>query len=105
MSTLGLCGVLGRVLGGSGRLGVTVHIEADNAVPVHDYQVTDFAAVVIGDLRHLEACVRIALEDLFVSLTFGIEFAVCQFDINERAGVKFTADPDVKAGTFEGRCV
>ena len=80
---------------------MSVHIEADFIVPVDDYQVTDFAAFVIGDLRYFELRTGIALEDFLLTLAFGIEFTVSQFDINERACIKFAADPDVEAGTFE----
>ena len=80
---------------------MSVHIEADFIVPVDDYQVTDFAAFVIGDLRYFELRTGVALEDLLLTLAFGIEFTVSQFDINERACIKFAADPDVEAGTFE----
>ena len=100
LSTLGVLPVRGALCG-LWRRCVSVHIEADFIVPVDDYQVTDFAAFVIGDLRYLELRTGVALEDFLLTLAFGIEFTVSQFDINERACIKFAADPDVEASTFE----
>lgn len=97
-----------RSLAALGRLGRSldpfIHVEADVPVPVDDHKVDDLPAVVVGDARDLEAGVRIAFQDFLpaVLLAFGIELIVRQFDVNEGAGIKFAADPDVEAGALEG---
>ena len=81
--SLAFLGRLGRSLDSS------VHVEADVPVPVDDHKVADLPAVVVGDARDLEAGVRIAFQDFLpaVLLTFGIKLVVCQFDVNEGAGI------------------
>lgn len=97
-----------RSLAALGRLGRSldplIHVEADVPVPVDDHKVDDLPAVVVGDARDLEAGVRIAFKNFLpaVLLAFGIELVVRQFDVNEGAGIKFAADPDVEAGALEG---
>nr|DAL97931.1 MAG TPA: hypothetical protein [Caudoviricetes sp.] len=76
--------------------------EADVPEAVDDRQVHDLAAVVVADLRDGELDVRIGSIHVAALDLFDLPFTVVQFDIGERGGIQFAADPDVEAGAFEG---
>lgn len=76
--------------------------ETDVSEAVDDRQVHDLAAVVVADLRDGELDIRIGAVDVAALDLLDLPFTVVQFDIGERGGIQFAADPDVEAGTFEG---